>query len=147
MRVLLNNEINSPRLFPLQYYSQAYAELETDTPGQICGVTYKTDGKSSSWTSSSSTTRRQTAENISEEFTQGPKCEEYESHDKSASGEQPSKLSDNRKMLNVIGAGIVICIVAYMSRQSREQYVIDRRKQALAEQKAQNERAKELSDA
>lgn len=25
---------------------QAYAELETDTPGQIMGVTFKTDGKS-----------------------------------------------------------------------------------------------------
>lgn len=147
MRVLLKNEINSPRLFPLQYYSQAYAELETDTPGQICGVTYKTDGKSSSWTSSSSTTRRKTAENISEEFTQGPKREEYESHDKSGSGEQPSKLSENQRMFNVLGAAIVIFIVAYMFLQSREQYVIDRHKQALAEQKARNERAKQLSDA
>lgn len=28
---------------------QAYAELEEDTPGQILGVTHKTDGKSSSF--------------------------------------------------------------------------------------------------
>ncbi|XP_053689858.1 protein tumorous imaginal discs, mitochondrial-like isoform X1 [Sabethes cyaneus] len=68
---------------------QAYAELEEDTPGQIMGVTFKTDGKSSnsscfssttsassssssSWSSNSASSRSKTAseENISEKFTQ-----------------------------------------------------------------------------
>ena len=43
---------------------QAYAELEKDTPGQIFGVAFKSDGKSSE------------DENLSEKFTQGVGIEE-----------------------------------------------------------------------
>lgn len=52
---------------------QAYAELEKDTPGQIFGVTFKSDGKSS----------MPEEEPISEKFTQRPKNEDtyYEEHD------------------------------------------------------------------
>lgn len=46
---------------------QAYAELEKETPGQIYGVTFKSDGKSSSSNNS---------ETLSEKFTQREKEEE-----------------------------------------------------------------------
>uniref|UniRef100_A0A1Q3FXA3 DnaJ homolog l(2)tid, mitochondrial n=1 Tax=Culex tarsalis TaxID=7177 RepID=A0A1Q3FXA3_CULTA len=88
---------------------QAYAELEEDTPGQIMGVTHKTDGKysaagaaagsssggsgpsssSSSWSSNSSSGGQRTkAEPLSEQFTQGAREEDsfrdYKSHDQSS---------------------------------------------------------------
>lgn len=40
---------------------QAYAELEEDTPGQIMGVTFKTDGKSSSGSGSSNSSSNPTS--------------------------------------------------------------------------------------
>lgn len=48
---------------------QAYAELEKDTPGQIFGITFKSDGKSDP--------------PISDKFTQRPNDEDayYEAHD------------------------------------------------------------------
>ncbi|XP_058460049.1 protein tumorous imaginal discs, mitochondrial-like isoform X1 [Malaya genurostris] len=90
---------------------QAYAELEEDTPGQIMGVTFKTDGKSSSsgsssgsstgdsssgsssfWSSNSSSTassRSKTAtdETISDKFTQRSQDDDfksYKAHDRSS---------------------------------------------------------------
>lgn len=149
MRNLLQSGINLPRLFLHLCYSQAYAELETDTPGQIFGVTHKTDGKSSNWTSSSSSssTRRKAAENISEKFTQGPRPDEYEEHDESASGDPPKNLLDNPKFFHILGFIIVVYIIVYLSRQFEEESMIDRRNRALADQKVRNERAKEFSDA
>lgn len=46
---------------------QAYAELEKDTPGQIHGITYKSDGKSSS----------DSDEKVSEKFTQRAQNEDF----------------------------------------------------------------------
>lgn len=47
--------------------------MEKDTPGQIHGITYKSDGKSSTESSS---------ENVSEKFTQRPQEDfSYEEHD------------------------------------------------------------------
>lgn len=48
---------------------QAYAELEKDTPGQIHGIIYKSDGKSSSTSESN--------EKVSEKFTQRAKNEDF----------------------------------------------------------------------
>uniref|UniRef100_A0A2M4D0C9 DnaJ homolog l(2)tid, mitochondrial n=1 Tax=Anopheles darlingi TaxID=43151 RepID=A0A2M4D0C9_ANODA len=59
---------------------QAYAELEEDTPGQIMGVTYRSDGKStasSSSTSSSSSSSTWSSENVSEKLTQGTRDDSY----------------------------------------------------------------------
>lgn len=129
---------------------QAFAELETDTPGQIFGVTYKTDGKSSNWTSSSSSsssTRRSTAQNISKEFTQGPKHEEYERHDKTASGEAASDQAHNEKIFIIIGFLIFITILAYVFKSSEEKSMIERRDRAKVEQRRLNERTNEFSDA
>ncbi|XP_058053494.1 protein tumorous imaginal discs, mitochondrial isoform X1 [Anopheles bellator] len=73
---------------------QAYAELEEDTPGQIMGVTFKTDGKSStsdsgsfssSSTSASSSSSSWSSSNVSEKYTQGARDEsygDYTTHDK-----------------------------------------------------------------
>ncbi|XP_055311634.1 protein tumorous imaginal discs, mitochondrial-like isoform X3 [Sitodiplosis mosellana] len=52
---------------------QAYAELETDTPGTIFGITQKTDGKSN--TTSSSTSFDNTK-------TQGERADDYKTHDR-----------------------------------------------------------------
>lgn len=95
---------------------QAYAELEEDTPGQIMGVTFKTDGKyssastasgstssaggasstsssSTSWSSNSSSRSRSATsadEPISDKYTQGAKEDDfknYQSHDPTESND------------------------------------------------------------
>lgn len=129
---------------------QAYAEAETDTPGQIFGVTYKTDGKSSNWTTSSSSSshgRRSTAENISEEFTQGPKSEKYETHDRSGSGEPEIERRRSENLYKMLGALIVFSIASYLYQKSNETRLIELRDQAISEQKARKDRSNEFSDA
>lgn len=139
----------TPAFIFLFVFVQAYAELESDTPGQIFGVTFKTDGKSSSWTSSSSSssTRRSTAENISEEFTQGPKHEEYEPHDKSGSSDATKERRQNQKFYNAIGFCLVFFLISYLLNRSRENEIIERRDRTIAEHAARNEREREFSDA
>lgn len=65
-----NNDIQSMGIhFNVIFSLQAYAEIEENTPGQIMGVSIKTDGKSA--TSGSSSTRSTSDESISAKFTQG----------------------------------------------------------------------------
>lgn len=51
-------------------FLQAYAELEKDTPGQIHGITYKSDGKSTESSTESD-------EKVSDKFTQRAKNEDF----------------------------------------------------------------------
>lgn len=83
--------------------------MEADTPGQILGVTYKDDGKSSSFSSNSSSSPHE--EPL---FTQGPKKSEfdnYESHDVKDSKEFTKHRLDSRFYF---GLGMLIVFVGFL---------------------------------
>lgn len=110
--------------------------METNTPGQIFGVTSKTDGKSRSRTT-----------NISEEFTQGPKAEEYETHDTSATNEKPIERRQNQNFFKFLGFLICVGLSGYLYQQMEIDRMSARREQAIADQKKRNELAIGFSDA
>ncbi|XP_035911908.1 protein tumorous imaginal discs, mitochondrial isoform X1 [Anopheles stephensi] len=121
---------------------QAYAELEDDTPGQIMGVTFKTDGKSSSSSSdsssSSSTSSRSTSSsssswsssNVSDKHTQGARDEEgyntYKPHDPTDTHEYRKERFDSR-FYYALGALLVMgWFVYYTHQQTNAQYERER---------------------
>uniref|UniRef100_A0A8W7P597 DnaJ homolog l(2)tid, mitochondrial n=1 Tax=Anopheles coluzzii TaxID=1518534 RepID=A0A8W7P597_ANOCL len=129
---------------------QAYAELEDDTPGQIMGVTFKTDGKSSSsgsssssdsFTSSSSSSSSSTSSssnssstwsssNVSDKHTQGARDQEgydtYKPHDPTDTHEYRKERFDSR-FYYALGALLVMgWFVYYTHQQTNAQFERDR---------------------
>lgn len=122
--------------------------METGTPGQIFGVTHKTDGKSSNWTSSASKAQRSNAENVSSEFTQGPKTDEYEKVDKSATGEPEQERQSKQKMFVAVGIAMVVVFVYLLSKYSAEERMRMEQERALAAYHArQHKQSDGFSDA
>jgi hypothetical protein len=103
--------------------SQAYAELEKDTPGQIFGITFKSDGESS------------TSEPISEKFTQRPTNEDtfYEEHDKTGSQEYQKNRVEPRAYFWLGFLGIFVLAVMLMNSKTEDILEYERDK-TLAEQ-------------
>lgn len=136
------NDINLIKIprdnFFLIYIFQAYAELEKDTPGQILGVTFKSDGKSTSSSSSS--------EPISEKFTQRPQNEDtyYEEHDiKETKYYKQRDISP--RIWFAFGFMLIFLITSYLM-SSPEDYAIRERDKTLAKLKKQ-EHEKQFDDA
>lgn len=110
---------------------KAYAELEKDTPGQIFGVTFKSDGKSSTSTS----------EPISEKFTQRPDTQDtvYEEHDVKDTHEYKKNYLGPRFYFIF---GMLIVFVAFMltTMNSRESIVNHERDKTLASLREREQR-------
>ncbi|XP_049291523.1 protein tumorous imaginal discs, mitochondrial isoform X1 [Anopheles funestus] len=120
---------------------QAYAELEDDTPGQIMGVTFKTDGKSS--TSSSGSTKGTSiyvtmpssssswpSSNVSGKYTQGARDEEdhdaYKPFDSTGAHEYRKERFDSR-FYYAFGALFVMgWFVYYTHNQTNAQFERER---------------------
>lgn len=113
--------------------SQAYAELEKDTPGQIFGITFKTDGKSSSSTSS---------EPLSEKFTQRPKNEDtyYEEHDIKDTSDFKRNIIGPRVYF---GLGVLLVFVAFFASLTSESagdiFLEQEREKTFTEQRKRKE--------
>lgn len=112
---------------------QAYAELEDDTPGQILGVTHKTDGKSAS--------QSYTSTNFN---TQGPKTDsEYTAHDVSDTQEYKKERLDGKFYF---GIGVTLVMVAFIFySMNTDSYVEQEAKEAF--ERRQNREASILRDA
>lgn len=119
--------------------------MEQDTPGQIMGITHKTDGKSNN----SSTTENSTAstgETISEKFTQGSREEKnYSKTDKSGTVEfEKENDSIPYKFLGM--AIVIIGVFLFMNNQS--QAIVEyERDQLFAERAAEAKRVAEAERA
>lgn len=85
--------------------AQAYAELETDTPGTVFGVTQKTDGKSNT--------------SYNKTKTQGEHDNQYETHDKTRE-EKTQFREDNQRIYKVLGIGAILAIAIYLFEQPNE---------------------------
>ncbi|XP_053677461.1 protein tumorous imaginal discs, mitochondrial-like [Anopheles nili] len=107
---------------------QAYAELEDDTPGQIMGVTFKTDGKSSDSSSGTKSTAWSSS-NVADKHTQGARDEsysEYKPHDATDTHEHRKERFDSR-FYYALGALFVMGWFVYYSHvQMNAQYERDR---------------------
>lgn len=115
------------------YSSKAYAELEKDTPGQIFGVTFKSDGKSNTTTS----------EPISEKFTQRPDNEDtyYEEHDVKDTHEyKKNKLGP--RFYFVVGMMIVFIAFLFAMDKKSESFLDYERDRTLAQQRQREENRK-----
>lgn len=102
----------------LFFQIQAYAELEKDTPGEISGVTSKTDGKftrsstssSAGSRSTSSTFSSQSNEHISSKYTQGydESKDSYSEHDPKGTHEYRK---ENNKEVLYFGIGFIAVLI------------------------------------
>lgn len=92
---------------------QAYAELEENTPGQILGVTFKTDGKSTTSDNNTSTSEKSsTDENISKKFTQGSfEDDNYKETDSTSTYAYRKEILDSRYYYSL---GVCIVFVAFI---------------------------------
>uniref|UniRef100_A0A182MX04 DnaJ homolog l(2)tid, mitochondrial n=1 Tax=Anopheles culicifacies TaxID=139723 RepID=A0A182MX04_9DIPT len=118
---------------------QAYAELEDDTPGQIMGVTFKTDGKSSSPSSgSSSESFTSSSSGVSDKHTQGARAEEgydkYEPNDPTHTHEYRKERFDSR-FYYALGALLVIGWFVYYTNNQRNAQFEHERLAALERQR------------
>lgn len=115
------------------YSLKAYAELEKDTPGQIFGVTFKSDGKSNTTTS----------EPISEKFTQRPDNEDtyYEEHDVTDTHEY-KKNQLGPRFYFVFGMLIVFLAFLFTTSSKTESFIEYERDRTLAEQRQREENRK-----
>lgn len=99
---------------------QAYAELETDTPGSIFGITQKPDGKSNSESSANKTK------------TQGETDFNYEKQDRSGDEEYQTKKRSDSKFYKIFGALLitVLCfnVLSKNENAQRLNYAIARHK-------------------
>lgn len=93
-------------------YFQAFAEIETDTPGQIFGVTFKTDGKSPNDTSTSRSTSK-TQEPLSAKFTQGSKDDNFDfaQHDISDTKDYRKEILGGRSYFSF---GVALIFIAFL---------------------------------
>lgn len=114
---------------------KAYAEIETDTPGQIFGITPKSDGKSN--------TPPNGKENVSAGFTQGAKEDsQYEAHDTSATKDAFAEAEASEKSFfahGVILVGILLVALMVVTRREAQEH---RRIEAM--EYASREREREM---
>lgn len=89
---------------------QAYAELETDTPGTIFGITQKPDGKSKSGNSANNETK-----------TQGEIDSNYEKHDRSEDEYYQSKKQSDYHFYKITGL-LLIVVISYNILHSDENW-------------------------
>lgn len=108
---------------------KAYAEIEKDTPGQIFGVTFKSDGKSSNTSS----------EPISEKFTQRPQSEDtfYEEHDVKDTHDYKKNQLGPRFYFTI---GMMIVFIAFLfSMEGRKESYIEYERDKTLDQQRQRE--------
>lgn len=84
------------------FYSQAFAELEKDTPGTIFGITHKSDGKSN------------TSSSFNETKTQGERYSNYEAHDRAGDERYQDEKYENQRIWKVFGGVMAIWIAYYV---------------------------------
>jgi DnaJ-class molecular chaperone len=116
---------------------QAYAELEKDTPGQIFGVTFKSDGKSDA-----------SEEPLSDKFTQRPQNEDfsYEKHDiKDTDEYKASQFGFN--FFFGVGLGLICFLTILVINRSTPEYVDAYRDFTLEQQKRRKSEESEFQDA
>lgn len=108
---------------------QAYAELEKDTPGQILGVTFKSDGKSTE------------SESSQEKFTQRPKGEDhyYEEHDIKDTIDYKKNQIDFRTYFG-FGFLIVFVLGVYLLNEKKEDFINIERDKTLARQQEKRDK-------
>lgn len=113
---------------------QAYAELEKDTPGQIFGVTFKSDGESS--------------ENISEKQTQRPKDEDtyYEEHDTSDT-DQAKRKDVGPQAYYMLGIVMFIFIVLLIFAEKSDEILQEERERNIAEFQKREKKRVEFDEA
>lgn len=104
--------------------TQAYAEIEENTPGQIFGMAFKKDGKSS-------------ADNSENIFTQGAnddRSDDYKSHDKTDTHEyRQNKIGSG--FYFAIGFGLILAgSILYMNDTGSQQMLDYERDKTLREQ-------------
>lgn len=105
-------------------HTQAYAEIEENTPGQIFGMAFKKDGKSS-------------AENSDNLFTQGTKddrSDEYKSHDQTDTHEYRRDKIGSLYYFSLGFALFVAASIWYMSETGVSQVLDYERDKTLREQ-------------
>lgn len=94
-------------------YTQAYAELETDTPGTVFGITQKTDGKSKSSTSFDNTK------------TQGEHDDEYEAN-ANTDEDRRNEAYEEKRSWKILGTALVgtIALFVFHRRGSNNQNIL-----------------------
>lgn len=118
--------VSAPYFIKIIIFLKAYAELEENTPGQILGVTFKTDGKSESFST--------TNENISEKFRQGSKeSENYTETEK-------IKTLDNSSNLYYALGFIMFVAFVYSALFNQNKYLEQQKELALERQKLEGDR-------
>lgn len=122
---------------------QSYAELEKDTPGQIMGVTHKTDGKSD--TSSESTSASARADPISERFTQKAADDDrYSTHDQSDTHEYRTQQAEKRYYYVGAVFTIIITIYCLMLSSDNQSYLDSERDRTLRERQERSNSAQQF---
>lgn len=110
---------------------QAYAELEKDTPGQIHGITYKSDGKSSS---------TESGENVSEKFTQRAKKEDFYYEESDIKETQDYKEKTKASSYFVFGFVCIVILFFFIQGDNYTKNMIkDERDRVIREQGESNE--------
>lgn len=112
---------------------QTYAELETDTPGQIFGVTLKKDGKPNIEKDNPK------SENLDSKFTQGTKETEadnasYQEHDKTQTHEYRKNQLDG-KVWSSLGFFILLGLGFYLANYSQTKQMEIERDRVLEERR------------
>lgn len=105
--------------------------MEKDTPGQILGVTFKSDGKSSS-----------SSEPVSDKFTQRPTDEDsyYEEHDiKETKYYKQREITPG--MYFLVGFVMIFFLTAFLFESKKGDYINYERDLALARQKQQKDQS------
>lgn len=94
--------------------AQAFAELETDTPGQIYGITYKQDGKSKQSSSPNDSNGSKESTSFWSKQTQGERQSDYTEHDRSGDEKHQIEKSVDEKSYYVIGGMLFIVFAMYL---------------------------------
>lgn len=148
----INIKIDIPKKLSAEQKTilQAYAELETDTPGQIFGVTMKSDGKPNFEKDPSNNDSYKT-EKLDKKFTQGSKeteadNEKYQEHDKSDTHEYRKEQLDG-KVWSAFGFLILIALGYFLTNYSSQKRFEEERDRALEEQRRIREEEFDLRNA
>lgn len=131
----VNIKIDIPKKLTAQQKTilQAYAELETDTPGQIYGVTVKSDGKPNLEKDIPK------SDTIDSKFTQGVKETEadnasYQEHDKTDTHEYRKEQLDG-KVWYALGFVLLFGLGAYLANYSQGKQMEIERDRVLEERR------------
>ncbi|KAG4079868.1 hypothetical protein HA402_014999 [Bradysia odoriphaga] len=111
---------------------QAYAELEENTPGQIMGITHKTDGKSANGT-------------MSDKYTQRSKDRDnYSEHDPTNTVEYQKEQLGDSKLYFFVGVFLVACAIFYAS--SRQTLDLDHERELVYKKLAERENERRFEE-